>query len=92
MTTYSHYSLFVEFDSLLAIREINKGYATLCGMGSTIDNILLMAADFLECRFVHAPRQQNSLADALTKIQCIEGTVQLSDSILLVEIRNLDHI
>ena len=60
--------VLVETDSLLAIKEIEKGYSSLCEWGNIVCDICLSLAQCDEGLVGHVKREANSLAHNLAKM------------------------
>ena len=83
-------TILIESDSLLAIKEIQKGTSTLCQWGSIIDAILQDAAEFYDFQFIHILWEQNQSTDLLSREDCDIGLVRLWEAALPVALHNPD--
>ena len=61
-------TLIIESDSLLAIKEIDKGHDSFSEWFSTVSDILQLAQQFNDRRFCHSNRGANECAHMLAKI------------------------
>ncbi|XVF56157.1 hypothetical protein PTKIN_Ptkin06aG0094700 [Pterospermum kingtungense] len=66
-------SIWVEFDSLVAIQEIHKGHSSLCEWFVVISNILDLALLCSVSSFLFVRRSFNNLAHQLARVPCALG-------------------
>ena len=60
--------IIIETDSLLAVKEIEKGYASLCEWGNIVCDISFYLAQCESGRVCHVYRKANSLAHHLAQM------------------------